>query len=186
MEAKKMIDRQSLQLFGVGCTIGCAGLLIALTTEDYTLYLTAFILFFVWLQLLNNWAERWRIKKIKEYYATIKMPLFEVQQSKQDSKVWKRAEEHRAWLLVANNLLYIEGKIEVVEVYMNDPAIRFTEPTEEYWLRVEDFERDYLDNWAKRIAPNDERWRKVHLHNQDMEIEEKKYRFPFRLRNSTN
>lgn len=117
-----------------------------------------------------QWIMRWRDKSILSIYAARKTPIFEVQYDKTDKWVWQRAEIHRQYLKRSRNELYESKKIDVIEIYMNDPAIRFTEDEEEYWLRVEDYKRDYLDTWAKKVAPQDENWRKIHLHNQDMSL----------------
>lgn len=139
-------------------------------SEEYFEFVCGFVAVIAYVYLGYQWIMRWYDKSFLKVYAAIKIPVFETQYSKEDKWVWQRAEVHRQYLKRSRNELYESKKIDVVEIYMNDPAIRFTEPTEEYWLRVEDFKRDYLDTWAKKVAPNDENWRKIHLHNQDMSL----------------
>ena len=141
-------------------------------SRDYGEFILSILATAAFIYLGYQWTIRWRDKNILAAYAAVKIPLFEVQCDKGDKWVWQRAMRHRELLLRSQNQLFSSKKIDVIEVYMNDPDIRFTEPTDEYWVRVEDYKRDYLDNWAKRIAPNDENWRKIHLHNQVMDMQE--------------
>lgn len=171
MEELKIINERTRWL--MAALVFTALLMVAtvlLISEAYFEFLLGITAVICFIYLGHTWILRWRDKSILACYAAIKSPIFEVQTEKHDKWVWQRAEIHRLYLQRSRNELYETKKIDVVEVYMNDPAIRFTEPTEEYWLRVEDFKRDYLDNWAKKVAPNDENWRKIHLHNQVLEL----------------
>lgn len=169
MEKLKKIDdiTRLLQLLLVVATLMGVGI-VSVYSEAYIQFILGFIAVFAFSYLGNQWIMRWRDKSILSVYAALKTPIFEVQFDKADKWVWQRSEIHRQYLKRSRNELYESKKIDVIEIYMNDPAIRFTEAEEEYWLRVEDFKRDYLDTWAKKVAPQDENWRKIHLHNQDM------------------
>ena len=171
MKELKIIDDWTgwLRLFLViTALIGVA--IVSTHSQEYFEFVLGFVAIIAYVYLGYQWIMRWYDKSILKVYAAIKIPVFETQTSKEDKWVWQRAELHRQYLKRSRNELYESKKIDVVEIYMNDPAIRFTEPTDEYWLRVEDFKRDYLDTWAKKVAPNDENWRKIHLHNQDMSL----------------
>ena len=122
------------------------------------------------LMLLDSWAigiiEREAQNELLAFYAAVKEPLFEWQQSPTDAEVFSRATRHRQLLAESGNSLYLKGKIEVVEVYFKDPTFDYCETFEEFEARRSDMKKDYLRDWAKRITKNDDAWRKQFLHGQ--------------------
>ncbi len=112
--------------------------------------------------------RRLRLAKIEllQYYAQIKEPIFEWQQSATDTEVVNRAQRHRELLKESGNSLFENDKIGVIEIYYKDPAFDYCETFDEYLTRRYDVRRDYLRNWAKKVSDNDEDWRKAILHSQ--------------------
>lgn len=114
-----------------------------------------------YLVVLN--AKRQAQNELLAYYANIKEPILEWQQSPRDAEVFNRAEQHRELLTLSENGLFKMNKIEVVEMYWKD--VDYVETFEEFEARREDIRRDYLREWAKNVS-NDAMWRKQYLHNQ--------------------
>ena len=119
---------------------------------------------------LNNQAQG----QLLAFYAEIKEPIFEWQQSADDSEVFNRAEAHRDLLKESENALYKLGKIEVVEMYWKDPTFDYCETFDEFETRRADIKRDYLREWAKKISKGDDVWRKQFLHGQRIVVKESK------------
>lgn len=105
------------------------------------------------------------------FYADIKEPIFEWQESQTDGEVFNRAEAHRELLAKSGNPLAKIGKIHVVEMYWRDPQFDYCETFEEFETRRTNIRRDYLRQWAKDIT-KDDLWRKQFLHNQNINVKE--------------
>ena len=105
--------------------------------------------------------------ELLQYYAQVKEPIFEWQQSPTDTEVVNRAQRHRDLLNQSGNTLFEKDKIGVIEIYYKDPSFDYCETFEEYYARRYDVRRDYLRSWAKNVSDNDEQWRKAILHSQN-------------------
>ena len=119
---------------------------------------------------LSIYIERRRLRnaelELLQYYAQVKEPIFEWQQSPTDTEVVIRAQRHKDLLQQSGSALFEEDKIGVIEIYFKDPSFDYCETFEDYLTRRYDVRRDYLRSWAKNVSDNDEQWRKAILHSQ--------------------
>lgn len=145
-------------VWGVG-----AGITFQMVTEMGALGMFTAIPFIALDALVVTNAKRQAQNELLTYYAKVKEPILEWQQSPRDAEVFMRAERHRELLTLSENGLFKLNKIEVVEMYWKE--VDYVESFEEYEARREDIKRDYLREWSKKVS-NDAMWRKQNLHNQ--------------------
>ena len=124
------------------------------------------------IMLLDGWAvkvlQTEGENELMAFYAAIKEPLFEWQQTPDDTEVFVRATRHRQLLTESGNSLFAKGKITVEEVYFKDPYSEtgYCETFEEFLARRSEMKINYLNDWARRISKTDDAWRKAFLHGQ--------------------